>query len=222
MNQRLSGSGTAALRVVLVDDHTLFRHGLRQAMTAEGAQVVGEASNGQAGARLALEMRPDVTIMDLHMPLVDGIAAVKSIVEQAPAARVLMLTISTDEDDVLEALAAGAAGYVLKDAPPDEIMRAVRAVVDGDSVISPKVAGRLVERLRSTVAVATTPPPPSLTARELEILRLIATGMENQEIAARLVISPSTAKNHVANVLDKLGLENRVQAAVFAVKAGIA
>lgn len=221
MKERTEGPGTAALRVVLVDDHTLFRRGVREALVAQGIEVIGEASNGRAGAQLALELKPDVTIMDLHMPLLDGVGGVRAILESDPPARVLMLTISTEEDDVLEALSAGAAGYVLKNAPPGEIVAAIQAVVEGDSVISPKVAGRLVDRLRATPGPAAPPPPSSLTARELEILRLIADGKENHEIAAELFISPSTAKNHVASVLDKLGLDNRVQAAVYAVRAGI-
>jgi DNA-binding NarL/FixJ family response regulator len=210
------------LRVVLVDDHLLFRQGLRRLLQDHGVDIAGEASNGRAGARLANELRPDVVVMDLHMPQMNGIEAVREIVEADSRARVLMLTISTDDEEVLEALAAGACGYLLKTAPPEEVVRAVHAAAEGDSTVSAQVATRLIERLRDR---ATKPAPDSraigLTPRELEILRLVAEGKENSEIAAALVISASTAKNHVASVLDKLGVDNRVQAAVFAVRNGI-
>jgi DNA-binding NarL/FixJ family response regulator len=209
-----------AVRVLLVDDHTMLRHGLRQCLRDHGFDVVGEASNGRSGAQLALEVKPDVVVMDLDMPQMNGIEATRAILESDPGARILMLTISNDDEDVLEALAAGACGYLLKTAPPDDIVRAIEAAHAGDSTISPRVATRLVERVRATARSA--PPPPStLTARELEILRLIVEGRENGEIAEILVISPSTAKNHVAHVLDKLGMHNRVQAAVYAVRTGL-
>jgi two-component system, NarL family, response regulator LiaR len=211
----------SAIRVVLVDDHTLLRHGLRQTLLEHGLDVVGEASNGQAGARLVLELKPDVVVMDLDMPQMNGIEATRAIIEREPGARILMLTISTDDDDVLDALAAGACGYLVKAAPPEETVRAIRAAHAGDSTLSPQVATRFVARLRDGRGVRAAPPPSSLTPRELEILRLIADGRENAEIAELLVISPSTAKNHVANVLEKLGAQNRVQAAVYAVRNGL-
>jgi DNA-binding NarL/FixJ family response regulator len=220
------GETGVATRVVLIDDHTMLRHGLRQTLRERGFEVVGEASNGRSGAQLVRELRPDVVVMDLDMPQMNGIEATRAIVESDPAARVLMLTISTDDDDVIEALAAGACGYVLKTATPDEIVRAIAAANAGDSTISPRVTTRLVERLRtgaghSPLARPAAPGPSTLTQRELEILRLIAEGRENHEIAEILFISPSTAKNHVAHVLDKLGMENRVQAAVYAVRNGL-
>lgn len=221
MIERTDVPRTAAPRVVLVDDHTLLRQGLRQALQEHGLDVIGEASNGRAGAQLVLELRPDVTVMDLHMPLLDGLGALREIIDRDPGARVLMFTISTDADEVVEALTAGAAGYVLKSSPPQEVVAAVRAVIDGDSVISPRVAGRLVERLRTSARDSAPPPRTPLTPRELEILRLIAEGRENHQIAEALFISPSTAKNHVASVLEKLGVENRVQAAVYAVREGV-
>ena len=210
-----------AIRVVLVDDHTMLRHGLRQTLREHGFDVIGEASNGRAGAQLALELTPDVVVMDLDMPQLNGIEAVRAIVERRPGARILMLTISIDEDDVLDALAAGASGYLLKTAPPEEIVRAIEAAHAGDSTISPRVATRLIERVRDPSRRSGPPAPATLTARELEILRLIVEGRENHEIAEILVISPSTAKNHVAHVLDKLGMQNRVQAAVHAVRSGL-
>ena len=211
----------SGIRVVLVDDHTMLRHGLRQTLRDHGFDVVGEASNGRAGVELALELRPDVVVMDLDMPLMNGIEATRAIVKAEPAARVLMLTVSTDEDDVVEALAAGACGYLLKAAPPEEAVRAVEAAHAGDSTISPRVATRLVARVREAAGRPAAPEPALLTPRELEILRLIVEGRENSEIAEILVISLSTAKNHVAHVLEKLGMQNRVQAAVYAVRTGL-
>lgn len=224
MIERSPADQTAEVGVLLVDDHTLFRQALRQALIGAGIRVVGEASNGRAGAQLARELRPDVTVMDLHMPLLDGVGAVRTVLADQPNARILMLTVSTDEDDVIEALHAGASGYVLKTAPPEDVVRAIRSLLEGDSVISPEVAGRLIDHVRATGHAGSEPvhPPTSLTPRELEILRLLAEGKENHEIAEALYISSSTAKNHVANVLAKLGLENRVQAAVYAVRKGLA
>jgi DNA-binding NarL/FixJ family response regulator len=215
---RKTGNG---IRVVLVDDHTMLRHGLRQTLRERGFDVVGEASNGRSGAQLVLELDPDVVVMDLDMPQMNGIEATRAIVGAVPGARVLMLTISTNDVDVLDALAAGACGYLLKTASPDETVRAIEAAHAGDSAISPRVASRLVARVRDGIARPASPPPSPLTPRELEILRLIAEGRENAEIAEILVISPATAKNHVAHVLDKLGMQNRVQAAVYAVRSGL-
>ena len=223
MHERADGPRTAApLRIVLVDDHTMFRQGLRQALAERGLEIIGEASNGRAGAKLVGELRPDVAVLDLHMPQMDGIDATREIVSNDPAARVLMLTISTEQEDVLHALTAGASGYVLKTSTPDDVVRAIVAAHRGDSTISPEVATRLVDHLRSASSRGPAAAPDvELTPREIEILRLIAEGKENAEIAQALFISPSTAKNHVAHVLDKLGLANRVQAAVYAVRAGL-
>jgi DNA-binding NarL/FixJ family response regulator len=222
MEERFANQKTAAaVRLVLVDDHTMLRHGLRQTLHGHGFDVVGEASNGRSGVQLVSELKPDVVVMDLDMPQMNGIEATRAIVDSDPGARVLMLTISTDDDDVLDALAAGACGYLLKTAPPEETLRAIEAAHAGDCTISPRVANRLVERVRATAARPPAPPPSPLTPRELEILRLIVEGRENGEIAGILVISPSTAKNHVAHVLEKLGMQNRVQAAVYAVRAGL-
>jgi DNA-binding NarL/FixJ family response regulator len=222
MDERTKNEKTAAaIRLVLVDDHTMLRHGLRQLLRDQGFDVVGEASNGRAGVLLVQELKPDVVVMDLDMPQMNGIDATRAIVESDPGARVLMLTISTDDEDVLEALSAGACGYILKTATPEETVRAIEAAHAGDSTISPRVATRLVERVRDTAARPAASVPTTLTAREREILRLIVDGRENSEIAEILVISPATAKNHVAHVLDKLGMHNRVQAAVYAVRSGL-
>jgi DNA-binding NarL/FixJ family response regulator len=222
MDERPANEETGdAIRVLLVDDHTMLRHGVRQTLRDRGFDVVGEASNGRAGVQLARELKPDVVVMDLDMPQMNGIEATRTIVGSDPSARILMLTISTDDDDVLNALAAGACGYLLKTAPPEDIVRAIEAAHAGDSTISPRVATRLVAHVRDGGGRQPSPPPDALTPRELEILRLIVEGRENGEIAEVLVISPATAKNHVAHVLDKLGMHNRVQAAVYAVRTGL-
>jgi DNA-binding NarL/FixJ family response regulator len=225
MQERANDTDSVApIRVVLVDDHTIFRQGLRQALVERGIEIIGEASNGQSGAKLVSELAPDVAVLDLHMPLMDGIGATRAIVERDPKAKVLMLTISTEQVDVLDALAAGASGYVLKTSAPEDVVRAIEAAHAGDSAISPQVASRLVERLRANPAASAAPQAAAavaLTPREIEILRLVAEGKENAEIGRALYISASTAKNHVGHVLDKLGVENRVQAAVYAVRAGI-
>jgi DNA-binding NarL/FixJ family response regulator len=224
MTERPASEETAGpIRALLVDDHTLYRQGLRQALRAQGIDVVGEGSNGLAGVKLVSELKPDVVVMDLHMPMMGGIEATRTLIAEDPGARVVMLTVSEEEDEVLDALAAGACGYVLKDSSPEVVIEAVRAAHAGESNLSPRIASRLIERVREgrREGNAALPLPDTLTTRELEILRLLAKGKENTEIAAALMISPSTAKNHVAHVLDKLGLENRVQAAVYAVRAGL-
>ena len=220
--RKTSGRTATEPTVVLIDDHTVFRQGLRETLVGGGIKVLGEASNGRAGAQLVEELRPDVVVMDLHMPLMDGIESARRIIERDPAARVLMLTVSTEEDDVVDALTAGATGYVLKTAPPEEVVQAVRTAHEGETTISPTVASRLVDRLRATAADEEPPEPEtSLSVREIEILRLIAAGKENHEIADELGMEQDSAKDHVAGVLEKLGLQNRVQAAVYAVRAGI-
>jgi DNA-binding NarL/FixJ family response regulator len=212
------------MRLLLVDDHTMFRHELRRLLQLHGFDVIGEAANGAAAIRLARELDPDVTIMDLNMPGLDGVETTQAIVDAAPGARVLVLTISASDDEILDALLAGACGYLLKDAGVAEIVTGIRAAAAGQAMISPAVATRLVGRLREQrrhERVQAPPKPPPLTSRERDILRQLAQGRENAAIAAELVISPATVKTHVANLLDKLGLENRVQAAVFAVRHGI-
>jgi two-component system NarL family response regulator len=211
------------MRVVIADDHVLFRRGLRRLLEQHGMEVVGEASNGRQAVQLARELRPDVVVMDISMPLMDGVEAARAIRADDPAARILMLTISTDEAPVLDALLAGAAGYQLKDASPHDLLAAVRASSEGESLISPRIAGHLVRRLREggSTRSAVVGTAPDLTEREVEILRLVAEGKENSVIAGELFISPKTVKNHVASILDKLAIENRIQAAVFAVRTGI-
>lgn len=213
------------MRLLLVDDHTLFRRGLRELLEGYGFTVAGEASTGSTAVRLARELAPDVTIMDLSMPAMGGVEATRAILGEKPGARILVLTISVDEQAVLDALLAGACGYLLKDAEVAEIVAGIRAASEGDAMISPAVATRLVGTLREhrrADADAGRPPTPPTTSRERDILRLLSQGCENSAIAAELMISPATVKTQIAHLLDKLGLENRVQAAVFAVRHEIA
>jgi len=208
------------IRVVVVDDHQLFREGLRELLEEEGFEVAGEASDGAMAVRLVRDLAPDVTVMDLNMPKMTGVEAVRAIRENSPTTRVMMLTVSPADDDVAEAIVAGACGYLLKDASVEEIVEGIRAAARGESLLDPAVAERLLERLRGE---AVTPAErPHLTAREAEVLRLVAAGKDNRAIAAELFVSPQTVKNHVSNLLQKLQVDNRIQAAVQAVRRGLA
>jgi DNA-binding NarL/FixJ family response regulator len=214
---------TEPVRVVLVDDHDLFRGGLRDILQDQGIDVIGEASDGERGVRLVTELAPDVAVMDLNMPGMSGIEATRILATKAPASRVLVLTISSDDSDIMEAMLAGASGYLLKDATVEELAGGIRAAAAGESSIAPKIAARLLSRLREDHRE----PPPTeegradLSDRELEVLRLLAEGKGNAEIAGELFISPKTVKNHIASILVKLQMENRIQAAVYAVRSGI-
>ena len=210
------------IRVLLAEDHALFRRGLRELLDTAGLSVVGEAADGVSAVRLARELRPDVVVMDLNMPRMDGIDATMEIMKAERPPIVLVLTVSTTSDDVLDAIAAGASGYLLKDADAEEIVNAVRTAQAGRSPLSPAIAGAVVKRVREQ-SVATEQPDEllALSEREKEILRLVAQGRDNTEIAQELYLSPSTVKNHVSSILDKLGVDSRVQAAVRAARAGI-
>jgi DNA-binding NarL/FixJ family response regulator len=218
----IGGTGGAPVTVVLVDDHALFRRGLRRLLEGHGFEVVGEGANGRAAVQLAGELKPDVVVCDLSMPLMGGVEAITHIAAADPDARVLVMTISGEADEVLDALLAGATGYLLKDARVDEIVRAVHAAAAGESDVSPRVAGRLVTRLREVGSPQAPQLPEGLTDREVDVLRLLATGKENSAIAQDLYLSPKTVKNHVASILGKLGIDNRIQAAVLAVRQGLA
>ena len=209
----------AEIRVVVVDDHELFRRGLRASLEEQGLRVIGEAADGEEAVRLAARARPEVVVMDLHMPKMSGLEAVRELAVTTPAVKVLMLTVAGDEPSVTEAIEAGARGYLLKQATIEEIAAGVRAAAAGEALISPRIAAQLLERLRSPGPPG--PARPGLTERELEVLRLLVEGRDNQEIADALTISPRTAKNHVASILAKLGLDNRIQAAVYAVRRGL-
>lgn len=207
----------------MVDDHDLFRTGLRSLLEEQGLQVVGEAENGRAALRLVSELAPDVIIMDLKMPEIAGVETTRQITSIAPRSRVVVLTISADDEDVMDAVMAGACGYLLKDSSIDQLIAGIRAAAGGESLISPQIASKLLQRLRaqSADARAATAIQTELSARELEVLRLIANGKDNAEIARELVISPKTVKNHISNILMKLQIENRIQAAVYAVRSGL-
>ena len=215
------GSG---IRVLLVDDHDLFRTGLRTLLEEQGIEVAGEASTGAEALELIAELAPDVVLMDLNMPGMSGVEATERIVSITPLARVVVLTISDQDADVLDAILAGACGYLLKDSSIQDLLRGIRAAAVGESLISPNIASKVLQRVRaaSTVAPASETVNAKLSDRELEVLKLIANGKDNAEIARELVISPKTVKNHISNILAKLQIDNRIQAAVYAVRRGLA
>jgi len=211
------------LRVLLVDDHDLFRTGLKNLLEEQGVQVVGEAPNGQTALRLVPELVPDVVIMDLNMPGLSGVETTRHLTGIAPLARVVVLTISVDDEDVMDAVMAGACGYLLKDSSIEDLLAGIRAAADGESLISPQIAVKVLQRLRSQGKSedAAETIRAELSDREVEVLKLIANGKDNAEIARELFISPKTVKNHISNILMKLQIENRIQAAVYAVRSGI-
>jgi DNA-binding NarL/FixJ family response regulator len=210
------------IRVLLVDDQALVRAGFRMILKAEpGVEVVGEAGDGAEAVKLAGTLAPDVVLMDVRMPGVDGIEATQRIAGRSPdGPAVLVLTTFDLDAYVYEALRAGASGFLLKDAPEEQLLTAIRVVADGGSMFAPTVTRRLVERY---VGARSDPPPglSELTAREADVLRLVARGLSNAEIAEQLVVSQHTVKTHVAHVLGKLGLRDRVQAVVLAYEAGL-
>ena len=219
-NVSQQGSALGEIRVVLVDDHTLFRSGLHELLERNGVVVIGEASDGPSAVEVARDAAPDVVLMDINLPGFSGIEATMRIRAVAPTAQVIMLTVSADERDVEEAIYAGACGYLLKDAPVEQILVAVQAAAAGESHLSPRIAAGILERVRAAPSRAALPQEAraELTEREREVLRLIADGKENAQIAKELFISVQTVKKHVSNILAKLEVENRVQAAVRAVQ----
>jgi DNA-binding NarL/FixJ family response regulator len=208
---------------VLVDDHDLFRVGLRTLLEDQGLQVVGEADNGRAALELVGDLAPDVVVMDLKMPGLTGVETTRKVSSIAPRTRVVVLTISADDDDVMAAVLAGACGYLLKDSSIDQLIDGIRAAAAGESLISPQIASTVLQRLRDQApdGEAARTVRTGLSDRELEVLRLIAIGKDNAEIAQDLFISPKTVKNHISNILMKLQIENRIQAAVYAVRSGL-
>ena len=211
------------IAVLLADDQALVRAGFRMILKAEdGISVVGEATNGAEAVALASELEPQVVLMDVRMPELDGIEATRLILEAQPdGPRVLVLTTFSDDEYVYEALRAGASGFLLKDAPEEQLIAGIRIVAHGGSLFAPAVTRKLIERFAGR---APAPPPPALddlTPRELEVLRLLARGLSNAEIAAEFVVSDHTVKTHVAHVLQKLDLRDRVQAVVVAYESGL-
>jgi DNA-binding NarL/FixJ family response regulator len=218
------------IRILIVDDQPLLRTGFRLILEEEAdLEVVGEASDGQEAIERAAELRPDIVLMDIRMPRLDGVEATRQLVraanlaEGAPSLHVLVLTTFDLDEYVVQALRAGASGFLLKDAPAEDLIAAIRAVAAGDAVVAPSVTRRLLDRFAQTVVP---PPEPSpvlgtLTDRELDVLRLMARAMSNGEIALELGVSETTVKTHVGHVLGKLGLRDRVQAVVLAYESGL-
>ena len=210
-------------RVILVDDHDLFRTGLVNLLTEQGVHVIGEAATGDAALRLVRDLAPDVVVMDINMPGISGVDATREIAAFAPRTRVVVLTISADDGDVVDAVMAGACGYLLKDSSIQELIAGIRAAAAGESLISPQIATKVLQLLRAqqTGTGRTKQVRAELSERELDVLKLIAVGKDNSEIAKELFISPKTVKNHISNILMKLQIDNRIQAAVYAVRSGI-
>jgi two-component system NarL family response regulator len=216
--------GPEPIRVLIVDDHALFRRGLEMVLAEEGdIEVVGEASDGTEAVEKAGQALPDVVLMDIRMPRSSGIEACRAMKELTPSAKIVMLTISDEEGDLFEAIRAGASGYLLKDIPLDEVADVVRAVHGGQSLINPSMAAKLLTEFaalakREESERAEQVPAPRLTDREIEVLTLVARGMNNRDIARELFISENTVKNHVRNILEKLQIHSRMEAVMIALR----
>jgi len=214
-------SMTSPIRVLIADDHAIVRKGVRALLATEAdIEVVGEAADGKEAVEKAERLHPDVVLMDLVMPEMDGIEATRRITTRQPETRILVLTSFAEDEKVFPALKAGALGYLLKDAGPEELVRAIRQVYCGESSLHPAIARKVLQELSRPPEQPPTPEP--LTERELEVLRLIAKGKSNREIAEELVISEATVRTHVSNILGKLQLASRTQAALYALREGIA
>ena len=213
------------IRVLVADDHALYRRGLEMVLGQEDdIEIVGEAGDGAEAIRRAEELLPDVVLMDIRMPRRSGIEACTAIKEIAPSTKIVILTISDEESDLYEAVRAGANGYLLKDVPGEEIADGIRAVAGGQSLISPSMASKLLSEFATMIKKSEERPQlpvPRLTDRELQVLKLVARGMANKEIASELFISENTVKNHVRNILEKLQLHSRMEAVVYAVRERI-
>ncbi|MBP9713081.1 MAG: response regulator transcription factor [Sterolibacterium sp.] len=212
------------LRILLIDDHTLFRSGIKALLQRQpGFDVVGEAGDALEGVKRAKTLQPDVVLLDIHMPGITGREAVSLVADEAPDARILMLTVSEDVEDLLQALRAGAHGYLLKNIETDFLVNAIRSAVDGDSVMSPQMTSKLMKSVSTpqTAPAAVPADKDRLSPREREILGFLARGASNKEIARSLELAESTVKIHVQNILKKLNLLSRVQAAVYAVEHGL-
>jgi len=209
------------IRILVTDDHAIIRKGIRAVLeTVSDIDVIGEAVNGWEAIGQFEKLQPDVVLMDLVMPEMDGIEAIRRITANQPQARILVLTTFAGEDKIFPAIKAGALGYHLKDSGPDELVRAIREVYTGESSLHPLIARKVLQEL--SFASQQPPTPDPLTPREVEVLRLVAQGLDNREIAERLVISDATVRTHVSNILGKLHLASRTQAALYALREGLA
>src|SRR5262245_28795149 len=208
------------IRILIADDHPLIRQGLDVVLSAQpDMELVAAATNGDEAIRLAEETKPDVIIMDLMMPIIGGLTAIKEINQIYPKARILVLTSFPDDENVFTAIKEGAMGFVLKDSSPDQLLEAIRTVHRGESALHPTIARKLIQELKTTPESLPVPEP--LTPRELEVLQCLSQGLSNREIAAQLVVSFRTVTTHVRNILDKLHLANRTQAALYAHQHGL-
>src|SRR6266567_4269870 len=219
-----TGRSLEPIRTLIVDDHALFRRGLEIVLVTEpDIEVVGEASDGTEAVERAAASLPDVVLMDVRMPRSSGIEACRAIKDVAPSARIIILTMSDEEEDLFDAIKAGASGYLLKDIPLDQVAEAVRSVHGGQSLISPSMAGKLLTEFASLARrddhePPQQLPPPKLTDREMQVLKLVARGMNTRDIGKELFISDNTVKNHVRNILEKLQIHSRMEAVMVAVR----
>ena len=220
MTEKNTRAVESRIRVLIVDDHAIVRKGICALLSeADGFEVVGEAGNGQEAVLAAQEIQPDVILMDLLMPGMDGIEATRQITNRQPKARILVLTSFAADNKVFPAIKAGAAGYLLKDSSPEELVRAIRQVQRGEPSLHPTIARKLLQEIARPAEQQ--PAPEALTASEMEVLRLIAQGLSNQEIADRIAVSEPTVRAHVSRILGKLHLASRTQAALYAVREGL-
>lgn len=210
-----------SIRVLLADDHRMLREGLRRSLTEEGFDVVGEADNGEQAVRLAAELEPDIVLMDVSMPEMDGVEATRQIRATDTATRVLMLTMHADQEVLADAIRAGASGYLVKDCSTEEISEALRMAAKGDTALSPQLAATMLDEVRRLEAPGPADEEHVITKREEEVLQLIADGASTPEVASQLYISQKTVKNHLASIYQKLDARDRTQAVLQAVRMGI-
>lgn len=209
------------IRILVCDDHAVVREGLRALLSTESdISIVGEAANGEGAVTAYRALRPDVALIDMVMPRMDGVEAIRAIRSEFPDARILVLTSFAEDDMVFPAIKSGALGYLLKDSSPEELVRAIRSVYRGEASLHPSIARRLIQELSQPSTLPPTPEP--LTEREVEVLKLVAKGYSNDEIADALILSERTARGHVSSILGKLHLANRTQAALYALREGLA